>query len=45
MDWACSTHKGGESTNKCSSENLKERDHAEDLGVGESIILEWILEK
>jgi hypothetical protein len=27
------------------SENLKERDHTEDLGVTEVIILEWILGK
>jgi hypothetical protein len=27
------------------SENLKERDHEEDLGVGRKIILEYILEK
>jgi hypothetical protein len=27
------------------SENLKGRDHSEDLGVGGKIILEWILEK
>jgi hypothetical protein len=26
-------------------ENLKERDHSEDLGVYGRIILEWILEK
>jgi len=26
-------------------ENLKERDHFEDLGVNEKIILEWILGK
>jgi hypothetical protein len=24
-------------------ENLKERDHSENLGIGESIILKWIL--
>jgi hypothetical protein len=27
------------------SENLKGRDHSEDLGVDEKIILEWILGK
>jgi len=27
------------------SENLKGRDHAEDAGVGGSIILEWMLGK
>jgi hypothetical protein len=27
------------------SENLKERDHSEDLGMDERIILEWILGK
>jgi hypothetical protein len=27
------------------SENLKGRDHSEDLGVDREIILEWILEK
>jgi hypothetical protein len=27
------------------SENLKGRDHSEDLGVDERIILEWILGK
>jgi hypothetical protein len=26
-------------------ENLKRRDHLEDLGVDRKIILEWILEK
>jgi hypothetical protein len=26
-------------------ENLKERDHSEDLGIGGKIILEWNLQK
>jgi hypothetical protein len=26
-------------------ENLKGRDHSEDLGLGRRIILEWVLEK
>jgi hypothetical protein len=30
---------------KVLSENLKERDHAEDLHVAGNIILEWILGK
>jgi len=32
-------------TYKISSENLKGRDHSEDLGVDRRIILEWMLEK
>jgi hypothetical protein len=27
------------------SENLKERDHSEDLGVNSKIIVEWIFQK
>jgi len=27
------------------SENLKERDHSEDLGVDGNMILEWIIQK
>jgi hypothetical protein len=27
------------------SENLKERDHSEDLGVDRKILLEWLLGK
>jgi len=42
MGRACSTHWTGE---KCWSENLKERDHLEDLGVDGRAILEFILEK
>jgi hypothetical protein len=30
---------------KCWSENLKELNHSKDIGVGERIILEWILGK
>jgi hypothetical protein len=43
MGGACSTHWIGE---RCIqnflSENLKRRDHTEDLGVDRGIILEWI---
>jgi hypothetical protein len=30
---------------KFRSENLKRRDHSDDLGVGGMLILEWILEE
>jgi hypothetical protein len=36
---------GQEMHTKFWSENLKERDHLEDLGMDRRIILEWILDK
>jgi hypothetical protein len=44
MGWACSTHcRAGEVHTKFLSENLKERDHSEDLGIEGNTVLEWIL--
>jgi hypothetical protein len=42
---SCSTHGGDENVYKIWMENLKERDHLDDLGVDGKIILEWILGK
>jgi len=41
----CSTDGRGVNCVKNLSENLKERDHSEDLGIYGKIILEWILRK
>ena len=41
MDGACSTC-GGEKHIRFCWENLRERDHLEDLGVDYKIILKWI---
>jgi len=46
MGEACSTHGSDvKYLKKFWLENLKERDHAEDLGVDGRIILDWILGK
>jgi hypothetical protein len=45
MGAACSTHGIDEKCTKLWSEDLKGRDHSEDLGVDRKIILERILEK
>jgi hypothetical protein len=44
MDGAYSTYGGEEHIRVC-WENLKERDHLEDLGVDNKIILKWIFNK
>jgi hypothetical protein len=46
MGGACSTHRRDENCiQNFLSGNLKGRDHSEDLGVDERIILEWIIDK
>jgi hypothetical protein len=45
MGGACSTHRDWEMHTKLWSKNLKGRDHMENLGVDEKVILEWILWK
>jgi hypothetical protein len=45
MGEACSTYGIGEMYAMLWLENLKGRDHSENVGVGWRIILEWILEK
>jgi hypothetical protein len=45
MDGACCAYEIYEMLIKFLLESLKEKDHSEDLGVGERIILECILKK
>jgi hypothetical protein len=45
MGGICSTHEIGEGAYKISLENLKVRNHVEDIGADEKIILGWILGK
>jgi hypothetical protein len=46
MGGACNMHGRDEKfIQNVGQKNLKERDHSEDLGVDEKMILEWILEK
>jgi hypothetical protein len=45
MTGACCTQGGEEKQTQISAENLKERDHLEDLGVGGKIKLLFILNK
>jgi hypothetical protein len=45
MDGLCSTKGEMRNLHKVWSENLKERDHSEDLCVNGKIILQWMLGK
>jgi hypothetical protein len=45
MGGACSTHERDKMHITFRLENLKGRDHSENLGVGRRITLEWILGK
>ena len=45
MSGACSTYVGENGVKRAWWGNLRERDHLEDPGVGERIILNWIFRK